>query len=89
MMDVFLAVYEKDPTPANWQRLEAGLELLARYAKIFRIGQPLKLYYEGHLLRLENKTEEATKKFTEALALAQTLGIEYDLPRLQKPLTLA
>jgi eukaryotic-like serine/threonine-protein kinase len=77
MGDVYLTLAEQTkPTDELFQKAQNGVRILNRYAKLYPVGKPRSLLWQGRLNRLTGKPSEESYK--QALESAKTLDMAYE-----------
>lgn len=77
--EVYLTLWENQPTNTEFARQsKLATQTLNKYARVFPIGQPRLLRYQGWLHWLTGKKDQAHKVWQTGLHHAEQLGMLYD-----------
>ena len=77
--EVYLTLWENQPTNTEFARQsKLATQTLNKYARVFPIGQPRLLRYQGWLHWLTGKKDQAHKAWQTGLHHAEQLGMLYD-----------
>jgi class 3 adenylate cyclase len=77
--EVYLTLWENQPANTEFaQQSRLAVQTLGKYARVFPIGQPRLLRYQGWLHSLSGKKDQAHRKWQTGLHRAEQLGMLYD-----------
>jgi len=77
--EVYLTLWEDQPNNAEFSRQsKLAIQTLKKYARVFPVGQPRLLRYQGWFHWLAGKKNRAQKAWQTGLYLAEQLNMQYD-----------
>lgn len=77
--EVYLTLWENKPTNSEFARQsELSIQTLRKYGRVFPIGQPRLMRYQGWFHWLSDKRDKAHKTWQTGLQQAEQLGMVYD-----------